>query len=115
MSQAQDVVRCGLTPDLNARAIEVPLSVIRACAVAVPLAERAARDGNKNSVSDAGVAALCLRTAAHGAYLNVMINMAGLSDKPAGERLAKEAGALYKQVDGAVSEIVAGVEKSFGA
>ncbi len=96
------------------RAIEVPLSVIRSCDRAVSLVERAARDGNKNSVSDAGVAALCLRTAAHGAYLNVMINMAGLADKQAGERLAKEAGSLFKNVDTAVSKIVAGVEKSFG-
>src|SRR5262249_29646308 len=37
------------------RAIDVPLSVMRACARALPLVERVARDGSKNSVSDAGV------------------------------------------------------------
>jgi glutamate formiminotransferase/formiminotetrahydrofolate cyclodeaminase len=94
------------------RAIEVPLSVIRACDGALPLVERVARDGNKNSISDAGVAALCLRTAAHGAYLNVMINMSGLSDKHAGERMAKEAASLFKQVDTGVTKILDGVEKS---
>jgi glutamate formiminotransferase / formiminotetrahydrofolate cyclodeaminase len=112
-TQDEQARREAAIQEATLRAIEVPLAVIRSCDRAVALAGRAARDGNKNSVSDAGVAALCLRTAAHGAYLNVMINMAGLSDKAAGERLAKEAGSLFKNVDAAVSKIVAEVEKSF--
>lgn len=38
-------------------------------------------DGNPNSVSDAGVGALCARSAVMGAYLNVKINAAGIKDK----------------------------------
>ena len=46
--------------------------------------------GNPNSVSDAGVGALCVRTAVYGAYLNVRINATGLTDKAfAGEILSK--------------------------
>jgi len=37
--------------------------------------------GNPNSVSDAGVGAICARSAVMGAYLNVKINAAGLEDK----------------------------------
>lgn len=37
-----------------------------------------ASDGNPNSKSDAGVGALCARSAVLGAYLNVCINAAGL-------------------------------------
>ena len=37
--------------------------------------------GNPNSVSDAGVGALCARSAVMGAYLNVKINAGGLNDK----------------------------------
>lgn len=37
--------------------------------------------GNPNSVSDAGVGAICARAAVYGAYLNVKINASGLSDK----------------------------------
>jgi glutamate formiminotransferase / formiminotetrahydrofolate cyclodeaminase len=96
------------------RAIEVPLSVMRACTKALPLIERVARDGNKNSVSDAGVAALCLKTAAGGAYLNVLINLPGLSDKKAGERALKEAKSLLGTVDAAVPKISESVEKSIG-
>ncbi|HET6348589.1 MAG TPA: cyclodeaminase/cyclohydrolase family protein, partial [Candidatus Krumholzibacteria bacterium] len=92
------------------RAIEVPMSVMRACAKTVPLAERVARDGNKNSISDAGVAALCLKAAAHGAYLNVVINVAGLSDSGAAERARKEARGLLDQVTNACANVVETVE-----
>ncbi|HLP20613.1 MAG TPA: cyclodeaminase/cyclohydrolase family protein, partial [Chitinophagales bacterium] len=37
--------------------------------------------GNPNSVSDAGVGALCARSAVYGAWLNVKINAASYSDK----------------------------------
>jgi glutamate formiminotransferase/formiminotetrahydrofolate cyclodeaminase len=37
--------------------------------------------GNPNSVTDAGVGALCARTAVIGAHLNVKINAGGLKDK----------------------------------
>jgi glutamate formiminotransferase/formiminotetrahydrofolate cyclodeaminase len=73
-----------------------------------------ARDGNKNSTSDAGVAALCLQTASKGAHLNVLINTQSLSDKKAAEKITKEATTLYNQVSSGVTKIVAGVEKSFG-
>ena len=96
------------------RAIDVPLSVMRASAKALPLVERAARDGNKNSVSDAGVAALCLRAAAHGAYLNVLINVPGLLDKKKAEAQQKEARSLLASVNDAVTRITEGVEKSIG-
>jgi len=95
-------------------AIDVPMSVMRACAKTLPLVERAARDGNKNSVSDAGVAALCLQAASKGAHLNVLINTHGLADKKAAEKLSKEATSLYEQVSSGVTKIVAGVEQSFG-
>lgn len=36
--------------------------------------------GNPNSVSDAGVGALCARSAVYGAYLNVKINASGYKD-----------------------------------
>jgi len=40
-----------------------------------------AETGNPNSVTDAGVGALAARSAVMGAFLNVKINAAGLSDK----------------------------------
>jgi glutamate formiminotransferase/formiminotetrahydrofolate cyclodeaminase len=39
------------------------------------------KHGNPNSVSDAGVGALALRSCIKGAFLNVRINASGLKDK----------------------------------
>jgi glutamate formiminotransferase / formiminotetrahydrofolate cyclodeaminase len=63
------------------KAVEVPLSVVGWCAEAVDLVEAVAKKGNRNSISDAGVAALALRAAAAGAALNVLINLPGLADR----------------------------------
>ncbi len=49
-----------------------------------------ADNGNPSSASDAGVGALCARTAVSGAYLNIKTNAAGLADKKfADDMLAK--------------------------
>lgn len=61
--------------------------------------------GNPNSVTDAGVGALCARTAVRGALLNVKINAAGLEDKAfandivsRGEDIASKAAALEEEI-----------------
>lgn len=61
-------------------AIEVPLSTAKACVEALRLALLAV-DGNKNSASDAGVAALMARAGTHGAGLNVLINLSSIQDQ----------------------------------
>ncbi len=56
----------------------VPLGVLVRTKRAAELAAEVAARGNPNSLSDAGVAALCARAAAEGAYYNVLINLAGV-------------------------------------
>jgi glutamate formiminotransferase/formiminotetrahydrofolate cyclodeaminase len=62
-------------------AIEVPLKVMQLAHDSLEIVESMAETGNPNSVSDAGVGALCARTAVEGAFLNVKINAAGLKDE----------------------------------
>jgi len=62
-------------------AIEVPLKVMQLAHDSMEVLEKMAEKGNPNSVSDAGVGALCARTAVEGAWLNVKINASGLEDK----------------------------------
>ncbi|HPF51577.1 MAG TPA: glutamate formimidoyltransferase [Draconibacterium sp.] len=62
-------------------AIEVPLKVMQLAHDSLEVMFAMAEFGNPNSVSDAGVGALCARTAVEGAYLNVKINAAGFADK----------------------------------
>jgi glutamate formiminotransferase / formiminotetrahydrofolate cyclodeaminase len=77
--------------DATLYATQVPLRTMRAAANAMPLCKAMAEIGNPNSVSDAGVGALCIKAAVHGAYLNVKINAVGLKDKATAEQLMNEA------------------------
>ena len=62
-------------------AIEVPYQVMQLSYESLTIIKAMAEVGNPNSVSDAGVGALCARAAVYGAYLNVKINASGLDDK----------------------------------
>ncbi|MDA9727023.1 glutamate formimidoyltransferase [Bacteroidota bacterium] len=62
-------------------AIEVPLEIMRTSLESMDLIMEMAKKGNPNSVSDAGVGALCARSAVIGGYLNVKINCKDLTDK----------------------------------
>jgi glutamate formiminotransferase / formiminotetrahydrofolate cyclodeaminase len=62
-------------------AIEVPLQVMETALHSFNLLLAMASEGNPNSVSDAGVGALCACAAVRGAYLNVKINAASYKDK----------------------------------
>lgn len=62
-------------------AIEVPYKVMQLSFDSMEIIQGMAETGNPNSVSDAGVGALCARTAVMGAFLNVKINSASYEDK----------------------------------
>lgn len=62
-------------------AIEIPLEVMRLAKAAFEPIQAMIEKGNPNSITDAGVGALCARTAVYAAYLNVKVNVSGLKDK----------------------------------
>lgn len=62
-------------------AIEIPMQVAEVAHDALEIAEAMADFGNPNSITDAGVGAMCLRTAVLGAILNARVNTADLNDK----------------------------------
>lgn len=63
------------------RAIEVPVRVMELAFESFEVIKTMAQNGNPNSVTDAGVGALCARAAVRGAFLNVQVNTADLDDK----------------------------------
>ncbi len=91
-------------------ATEVPLRTMRASMAAFVLAEAMATEGNPNSVSDAGVGALALRSAVMGAGLNVKINAAGLKDRAVAQSLVNEANELIAKAQVEESKILEIVE-----
>ncbi len=82
---AQQKARDLATAAATRGATEVPLSVLEAMPEVLELAAEVAGIGNVNSLSDAGVAALCALAGAEGAYYNVLINLDGLKDLPQDE------------------------------
>lgn len=91
---AQKKARAEALERANLGAVEIPLQVLRRCTRTLPLIDATARRGNPNSLSDAGVAGLALGAAAEGAYLNVRINLPGLSD---GQEVREEADRLVQE------------------
>lgn len=69
----------------------VPFGVLEASAELIGLAEIVARQGNRNSVSDAGVAGLTALAAGKGAYFNVRINLPGIKDQSFKTSVAEQA------------------------
>jgi glutamate formiminotransferase/formiminotetrahydrofolate cyclodeaminase len=62
-------------------AIQIPFAVMQNAYGSMEVIKAMAETGNPNSVSDAGVGALCARSAVMGAFMNVRINAAGYDDK----------------------------------
>lgn len=85
-------------------AAEVPFRTLLRSFDAFEVIRAMAEHGNPNSVSDAGVGALCARSAVIGAYLNVKINAAGLKDREFADDLLKrgaeiERGAIEREAE----------------
>jgi glutamate formiminotransferase/formiminotetrahydrofolate cyclodeaminase len=86
-------------------AVAVPLAVLQSTPQVLALAEAAVAQGNANALSDAGVSGLCARTAAEGAYYNVTINLAGITDKAYVAETGKEAKAVLEDVRSRAEEL----------
>jgi glutamate formiminotransferase/formiminotetrahydrofolate cyclodeaminase len=95
-------------------ATQVPLEVLKRSWEAALVARRIVEKGNTNSVSDAGVAALTARTAAEGAYLNVIINLPGVEDEDFRKSTLAEAARIRDQVVKHTEETVRLAEKTIG-
>jgi glutamate formiminotransferase/formiminotetrahydrofolate cyclodeaminase len=88
-------------------AIMAPLETMRVCVRSMGVMKAMAENGLKASVSDAGVGALCARTGALSAYLNVRINCAGLDDEAWKKGVLAEAGTLKTQAERLEAEVMA--------
>jgi len=98
-TEDQNREREAAVEDASKEAALVPLGVLAAAAELIELAEAVARKGNRNSVSDAGVAGLTAQAAGEGAYYNVRINLPGIKDERFKTRTAKRAEALRRKLE----------------
>ncbi len=80
MRMPKSEARDAAITEATVAATEVPLGVLESCPEVIELCIEIGRIGLQASLSDAGVGAQMGRAAAAGAYQNVCINLAGLTD-----------------------------------
>ena len=91
--------------DATKVAIEIPFKVMQLSSESLHLIKTMVEIGNPNSVTDAGVGALCARSAVIGAFMNVRINASGYDDKnyvnemiAKGKKIESDTIALEKEI-----------------
>ena len=87
-------------------ATEVPFKVMQLCYDSMDVIKAMAEIGNPNSVTDAGVGALCARSAVMGAFLNVKINAGGLTDKAFSQNIIDQGNVLEEKTKALETEIL---------
>ena len=95
-------------------AIEIPFKVMEASYASMEIIKAMAETGNPNSVSDAGVGALCARTAVMGAFMNVRINAAGYDDADYVKAIVAKGSAIQEKTITAEKEILRIVDEKIG-
>ncbi len=93
-------------------ATEVPLRTMKVAYQCIPVLKYMVEQGNPNSITDAGVGLLCIKTAVRGAYFNVMVNAKGLATKDVAGKMAEEAKTLLQKNHSEIDAILAKVESA---
>jgi glutamate formiminotransferase/formiminotetrahydrofolate cyclodeaminase len=110
----EKAIRKQAIQDATKYAIEVPLKVMEVSLASMEVMKAMVEIGNPNSITDAGVGALCARTAVLGAHMNVKINTGSYDDKAFVADILKKAASIEEQAVKLEGEIVALVNKAIG-
>lgn len=97
------------------KAIDIPFRVMELAHGSMQLIRAMAETGNPNSVSDAGVGALCARAAVMGAFLNVKINASGYDDKDYVSEILRKGTAIEADAMLMEQQILESVNKTISA
>jgi glutamate formiminotransferase/formiminotetrahydrofolate cyclodeaminase len=96
-------------------AIEVPFSTMKKAIEVFDIIKAMVETGNPNSVTDAGVGALCARSAVIGAFLNVKVNASSLKDKAYLEDILKKGEEMVAKAKAREEEILELVNRKITA
>ncbi|OFY85087.1 MAG: glutamate formimidoyltransferase [Bacteroidetes bacterium RIFCSPLOWO2_12_FULL_35_15] len=87
-------------------ATEIPFKVMQLAGESMEIIKKMVEIGNPNSITDAGVGALCARSAVIGAFLNVKINAKGLTDKAFAAQLIAKGSVIESKTQELENEIL---------
>lgn len=105
-SAEEKISRAQAIEDATKYATEIPFKVMELAGASMEIIKKMAEIGNPNSISDAGVGALCARSAVIGAYLNVKINARDLTDKDFASQLISKGNVIVDQTQQLETEIL---------
>ncbi|MBL6866597.1 MAG: glutamate formimidoyltransferase [Flavobacteriales bacterium] len=114
-TENQQKVRRQAIQDATRHAIDIPMEVARLSMQAMEVASEMAAIGNPNSITDAGVGAMAIRTGVKGAILNARVNLADLEDVDFAGRIREECQQLWSASDEAEASVIARVNEVLGA
>ena len=115
VSAAEVAARDAAITAADLTASRVPLETAKACVRVVGLAATAARLGNANAVSDAGVAGLLATAAGEGALLNVQINLKSLAESADKEGVAADLARTRAELLAVAAQCRANVEAAMSS
>jgi len=91
-------------------ATEIPFQVMETAYNSMEVIQAMIKEGLQSSLSDAGVGALCARTAVIGAYFNVRINAKDIKDREFAESILSKAAKIYQSTIETEHEIIAYID-----
>jgi len=109
-TETDQLKRKAAIQEATIHAAEIPFRIMKKAYEAFDVIKAMVLQDNPNSVTDAGVGALCACAAVRGAYMNVKINARSINNKEKVNEMLKEAGILEKQALQMEQEILKTVE-----
>jgi glutamate formiminotransferase/formiminotetrahydrofolate cyclodeaminase len=100
--------------DATRYAIEIPFKVMETAYASMEVIKAMVIEGNPNSVTDAGVGALCARAAVIGAFMNVRINATGYNDKEFVTNIIARGASIEEETIALEAEILKLVDEKIG-
>jgi formiminotetrahydrofolate cyclodeaminase len=113
-TEQEQTARTAAIQSATKSATMIPLQVMTVCQQALRHTLIVAQKGNKNSASDAGVAALMLHAGCSGAALNVRINLNGLTDTEYVQKTTQHYREVLRDVEALAQQVSSAVEMSIG-
>ncbi len=110
MPKDEPEVRSAAIQDALKRAAEVPLQTAKLSFEVLDLIIAVAERGNRNAITDAGVAALFAESAVRGALFNVKINMLSIKDEAVKQNLTNDMEEILAQLASKREAIIKVVE-----
>jgi formiminotetrahydrofolate cyclodeaminase len=106
-------IRTKKIEEATIHAAEIPSEVMRLCLEVLPILKLISEKGNKNSLSDTGVAISLIKTAVQGAYFNVLINCSSLNNQTIANEIRKRANITFEQIENISNILLQSITKSF--